>query len=170
MLTRREFLQFVVGGALGAVFSPLPWRIADEMVLFSQRWTYQAPDGEESWTKALCQLCPGGCGLRVRKIDNRVVSVKGDLVNPINQGGLCPLGASSVQLLYGEKRRVRKPLKQENGRWKEIEWDEALDILAQKLREFREKERKLYLSLYRWLWSWFDVRFNKKILSIIWHT
>ena len=146
MLTRREFLQFVVGGALGAVFSPLPWRIADEMVLFTQRWTYQAPDGEESWTKALCQLCPGGCGLTVRKIDNRVVSVKGDSLNPVKEGGLCPLGASSVQLLYGEKRRVVKPLKQEGGRWKEIEWNEALDILAQKLREFREKRESYTLA------------------------
>jgi anaerobic selenocysteine-containing dehydrogenase len=142
MFTRREFLHFVVGGALGTVFSPLPWRIADEIVLFTQRWTCQAPPGKEQWTHALCQLCPSGCGLRVRKIDQRAVQVEGDPFHPINRGGLCPLGASSIQLLYGEKRRVKKPLKRGGakgkGEWEEIEWKTALNILTKKLEELRE--------------------------------
>jgi len=142
MLTRREFLQFVVGGAIGSLFSPLPWRLADEMALFSQRWTYQAPDGKETWDYTLCQLCPGGCGLKVRKIDERVVKVEGNLLNPVSRGGLCPLGMASVQLLYGDERRIKKPLKRAGAKgedkWQEIGWDDALKILAQKLEELRE--------------------------------
>jgi len=141
MLTRRDFLKFVVGGAVGTLFSPLPWRMADEMVLFSQTWTYQPPKGKEKWVYTLCQLCPGGCGLKVRKIDDRVVKIEGNQLNPVNRGGLCPLGASSVQLLYGEHRRVKKPLKRVGergeGKWEEIEWSTALNILTQKLQELR---------------------------------
>ncbi len=141
MLTRRGFLQFIVGGALGTVFSPLPWRMADELVLFSQRWTPQGAPGEESWTYTICQLCPGGCGLKVRKIDDRVVKVEGSLLNPISQGGICPLGAASVQYLYEEKIRVKKPLKRTGnrgeGKWQEISWSEAIDLLTNKLKELK---------------------------------
>ncbi len=141
MLTRRGFLQFIVGGVLGTVFSPLPWRMADELVLFSQRWTPQGAPGEESWTYTICQLCPGGCGLKVRKIDDRVVKVEGSLLNPISQGGICPLGAASVQYLYEEKIRVKKPLKRTGnrgeGKWQEISWSEAIDLLTNKLKELK---------------------------------
>ncbi len=140
MLTRRGFLQFVVGGALGAVFSPLPWRIADELVLFSQRWTPQGAPGDESWCYSICQLCPGGCGLKVRKISERVVQVEANPLSPINRG-VCPLGAASVQYLYGDKRRIKKPLKRTGkrgeGKWQEIEWAEALNLLTSKLNDLK---------------------------------
>ncbi|HDD35264.1 MAG TPA: hypothetical protein ENF30_00530 [Candidatus Desulfofervidus auxilii] len=142
MLTRRDFLQFIVGGTIGTLFSPLPWRMADEMALFSQRWTYQPPKGKENWVHAVCQLCPGGCGLKVRKIDERVVKIEGNSLNPINRGGLCPLGAAGIQLVYGDHRRIKKPLKRVGKRgedkWEEIEWSMALNVLLERLQELRK--------------------------------
>ena len=37
-IDRRDFLKFVLGGAVGTVFSPLPWVSMDEVAKWSQRW------------------------------------------------------------------------------------------------------------------------------------
>jgi anaerobic selenocysteine-containing dehydrogenase len=69
------------------------------------------------------------------------VKVEGSLLNPISQGGICPLGAASVQYLYEEKIRVKKPLKRVGnrgeGKWQEISWSEAIDLLTNKLKELK---------------------------------
>lgn len=139
-IDRRSFLSFAIGGAAGTALSPLPWKLTDDLSIWTQAWPWTPvpPDGEASYVNSTCSLCSGGCGITVRKIDNRVVKIEGMKGHPVNDGGICVLGLSGAQLLYGPMR-VKAPLKKMNGRFREISWDAAIAEISQKLGDLRVK-------------------------------
>src|SRR5512137_199487 len=130
-IDRRSFLSFVIGGAAGTALSPLPWKITDDLSIWSQNWPWTPvpPKGETSYATSTCTLCPGGCGISVRKVDERVVKIEGLKGHPVNDGGVCILGASGTQMLYGPTR-VQAPLKKVDGAWRTISWDQAIGEIA----------------------------------------
>ncbi|MEW6673359.1 MAG: menaquinone reductase molybdopterin-binding-like subunit QrcB [Thermodesulfobacteriota bacterium] len=144
-IDRRSFLSFVIGGAAGTALSPLPYKLTDDLSIWSQNWPWTPvpPDGEVSYVDSTCTLCPGGCGISVRKVDQRAVKVEGMKGHPINDGGLCLLGLSGLQLLYGPTR-VRQPLqrmgRRGEGRWRAISWPEAISQVVAKMRELRSAD------------------------------
>ncbi|MCK4467642.1 MAG: molybdopterin-dependent oxidoreductase, partial [Desulfobacterales bacterium] len=105
-------------------------------------WTPVPEDGEVSHVDSICTLCPGGCGITVRKVNDRAIKIEGMKGHPVNDGGICVLGLSGLQLLYGPTR-VKTPLKRigarGEGRWEKISWDEAIAEVVKKLGELREK-------------------------------
>lgn len=141
---RRSFLSFVIGGAAGTALSPLPWKLMDDSSIWSQMWPWTPvpPDGEVAYEDSTCSLCPGGCGISVRKIDNRAVKIEGKQGHPVNDGGICILGLSGLQMLYGPTR-IKSPMKRigerGEGRWQTISWDEATTLLTEKLSDIRDK-------------------------------
>jgi anaerobic selenocysteine-containing dehydrogenase len=139
-IDRRSFLSFVIGGAAGTALTPLPWKLTDDISIWSQMWPWTpVPEkGEVSVVKSACTLCPGGCGISVRKVDNRVVKIEGLEGHPVNDGSLCTLGLAGAQLLYGP-RRIKTPLKKVTGRFVEISWEDALAEVTEKLAELRTK-------------------------------
>jgi anaerobic selenocysteine-containing dehydrogenase len=143
-IDRRSFLSFAIGGAAGIHLSPLPWKLMDDVSIWSQNWPWTPvpEDGEVSYVNSTCTLCPGGCGISVRKIDDRAVKIEGMKDHPVNDGGLCILGLSGLQLLYGPTR-VKTPLKRKGkrgaGKWEKISWDKAISEIVQKLSKLRSK-------------------------------
>jgi anaerobic selenocysteine-containing dehydrogenase len=141
---RRSFLSFVIGGAAGTALSPLPWKLMDDSSIWSQMWPWTPvpPDGEVVYEDSTCSLCPGGCGISVRKVDNRAIKIEGKPGHPINDGSICILGLSGLQMLYGPTR-VKSPMKRigerGQGKWQQISWDEAVAILTEKLTDIRGK-------------------------------
>ena len=141
---RRSFLSFVIGGAAGTALSPLPWKLMDDSSIWSQMWPWTPvpPDGEVVYEDSTCSLCPGGCGISVRKVDNRAVKIEGKQGHPVNDGGICILGLSGLQLLYGPTR-IKSPMKRigerGDGKWQKISWDEATAILSEKLTDIRNR-------------------------------
>lgn len=141
---RRSFLSFVIGGAAGTALSPLPWKLIDDSSIWSQMWPWTPvpPDGEVVYEDSTCSLCPGGCGISVRKVDNRAVKIEGKKGHPVNDGGICILGLSGLQLLYGPTR-IKTPMKRVGergeGKWRKISWDEATAILTEKLTDIRNR-------------------------------
>ena len=142
-IDRRSFLSFVVGGAAGTALTPLPWKLTDDLAIWSQNWPWTPfpPNGEATYVNSACTLCPGGCGITVRKIEDRAVKIEGMAAHPINDGGICILGLSGLQLLYGPTR-VKTPLKRVGnrgeGRWRKISWDTALSEVSATLAELRK--------------------------------
>ena len=137
-LDRRSFLAFALGGAAGTALSPLPWKVTDDISIWSQNWPWilVPAKGAINRTSSACTLCPGGCGISVKKVDERVIKIEGLAGHPVNDGGLCPLGNSGAQLLYGPTR-IRTPLKKIDGRWRKISWQDAIAELAAQLRQLR---------------------------------
>ncbi len=69
----------------------------------------------------------------------QLLQIEGDPDSPVNEGRLCPKGATSMQLAMSA-RRVEKPLYRAPGsdKWQEITWDQMLDRLAQRIKESRD--------------------------------
>lgn len=144
-LNRRNFIKLVVGGAVGINLTPLPWKLTDDIAIWTQNWPWVPvpPVGEFSHLNSICMLCPGGCGIQVRKAGHRAVKIEGRTDYPINPGGICPLGAGGLQLLYNESNRFTGPVKRVGprgaGKFEKITWDEALQELAQRLTALRNQ-------------------------------
>lgn len=140
-LDRRHFLSFGIGTTVGIGLSPLPWKLTDDLSIWTQTWPWTpVPErGEVTYAKTVCTLCDGGCGLSVRKVNNRAVKVEGLDGYPGNDGKACPLGLSAVQLLYGHAV-VKSPMKKVEDRWEEISWGEAVGLVAEKLKVIREED------------------------------
>jgi anaerobic selenocysteine-containing dehydrogenase len=149
-IDRRAFVKLIAGGVGGTLLSPLPWKMADDTAIWSQNWSWRpSPErGAESTVNTICQLCPGGCGIKVKLIARKnAVAIEGNPAHPVNRGGICPLGASGLQFLYGPSR-IETPLHQTGERGdlqtlKPISWEEAVKILAAKLKEMRPHARGL---------------------------
>ena len=144
-VNRRNFIKFAVGGAVGTGLSPLPWKLIDDVAIFSQNfpWVPVPETGEFTKVKSHCSLCPGGCGIEVRKVGNRAVKIEGRTDDPINPGGICPVGMGGLQLLYDENNRFTGPMKRigarGTGKFEPISWDEVLKTLAHRILELRNK-------------------------------
>ncbi len=141
-IDRRCFLSLGVGAAAGVALSPLPWKLLDDSSIWSQNWPWTPvpKDGAASYVHSTCTLCPGGCGITVKKIGDRAVKIEGKAGHPVNNGGVCIMGLSGLQLLYGPTR-VQSPLKRVGergeGKWKEISWQEAIAEVAGTLQKIR---------------------------------
>jgi anaerobic selenocysteine-containing dehydrogenase len=135
---RRSFLSFILGGAAGTALSPLPWKLTDDLAIWTQNWPWTpVPEkGEISFVTSACTLCPGGCGISVKKSAERVIKIEGLKGHPVNDGGLCILGLAGAQLLYGPTR-IRTPLKRINGAWQKISWQDAIAEIVDKLMQLR---------------------------------
>ena len=87
--------------------------------------------------KSACRMCHGGCGVHVHVVDGVIQKVTGDPDSPLNKGELCPKGAAGIDIVY-HPDRLTHPLKRigarGEGRWARIGWDEAYDIIADKLQ------------------------------------
>ncbi|MDY6970879.1 MAG: molybdopterin-dependent oxidoreductase [Thermodesulfobacteriota bacterium] len=146
-LDRRNFIKIVVGGAAGIQLTPLPWKLADDIAIWTQNWPWVPvpPVGEFTHVGSICTLCPGGCGIEVRKVETRAVKIEGRPDYPVNPGGICPLGAAGLQLLYDETIRYTSPMKRVGprgaGKFMDITWDEALDTLADRISGLRDRQR-----------------------------
>ena len=111
------------------------------------------PRGPESFVLSVCTLCPGGCGLRVRRIGERVVKLDGNPLHPVNGGRLCPRGQAALQGLY-HPDRFTGPLRRVGQRgtlqsFERVSWDRALGEIAARLAALREKGRPESLVLVR---------------------
>ncbi len=137
-IDRRSFLSLGIGAAAGTALSPLPWKSADDSSIWTQNWPWTPvpPDGAVTYENSACTLCPGGCGITVCKVDNRVIKIEGMEGHPVNDGRLCALGLSGPQLLYTPVR-IKTPLKKDGGKWREISWNDAISEIATKLSKLR---------------------------------
>jgi formate dehydrogenase major subunit len=94
---------------------------------------------------SICPYCAVGCALLAyTKKDaagkTQLLQIEGDPDSPVNEGRLCPKGATSLQLAVS-RRRVPSPMYREPGatEWKTVSWDFALDRLAQNIKASRDR-------------------------------
>ncbi len=91
--------------------------------------------------KTTCKSCHGGCGVLVTVENGVITHIEGNSDTP-TWGTMCTKGLSSIQHV-GHPDRLRYPLKRAGkrgeGKWKRISWDEALDTVAQKMKESTDK-------------------------------
>lgn len=109
------------------------------------------------WDKAPCRYCGTGCGVEVGVRDGKVVAVRGDEKNPVNQGLLCAKGYHLPAMLYGKDRLTTPQRRDANGTLTDISWEEALDLIASKFSEALQTDGPDAVAMYgSGQWTVFD--------------
>ncbi len=93
--------------------------------------------------RSFCPLdCPDACSLALEVSDGRVARVEGSRVNPLTAGFICAKVRRLPEHLYGHDRvlqpAVRSGPKGERA-FRPVGWEEALELVARRLREVRER-------------------------------
>jgi len=82
----------------------------------------------------ICPYCSCGCGLYLVVKDGKIIGQEPWKEHPINEGSSCPKGKNAYEYIYS-KDRLTVPLIRKNGSLQEASWNEALTLIASKLRE-----------------------------------
>ena len=112
--------------------------------------------GEEAWTertrnlkpktdgcdvaRSICPYCGVGCGQLIFHKEGKLVAIEGDPQSPISRGRLCPKGSDTHEL-HTHPGRLTKVLyrKPFASKWEELELEQAMDMIADRVWETREK-------------------------------
>src|SRR5512139_1207836 len=84
-----------------------------------------------------CTLdCPDGCSLVISTDAQGRVSIHGNPAHPFTAGFTCSKIRDFTRRLRSPSRITRPMLRTGKG-WQPVSWDEALDLCAEKIQEYR---------------------------------
>jgi formate dehydrogenase major subunit len=138
--TRRDFMKISAAGAAAVGVSSLGF---DAAVAEARTVKQELRIKGAKVSHSVCPYCAVGCSLLAytRKNGNGVelLQIEGDPDSPINEGTLCPKGASAMELAVS-RRRLQHPLYRAPGAsdWKRVSWEFVLDKLARKIKAARD--------------------------------
>ncbi len=131
-LSRRGFLKLsaatAVAGTLSVDLNPAKSYAATLPIKYAKE------------TTTICPFCAVGCGIICHTAGGKVINTEGDPDHPINEGTLCSKGAALYQII-NNPARLTKPHYRAPGasEWKQVEWDWALDEIAKRIKDARDK-------------------------------
>ncbi|HKI54348.1 MAG TPA: molybdopterin-dependent oxidoreductase, partial [Anaerolineales bacterium] len=137
-ISRRDFLKLGAAGAgalaVGQMLSP--------KVAQAARATGNINADGDGYISSMCEMCVWRCGLIAKVVGGRVVKLDGNPEHPHSRGNLCPRGQSGLMNTY-DPDRVLTPLirvgKRGEGKFRQASWEEALDLVASKMTEIKNK-------------------------------
>jgi formate dehydrogenase major subunit len=139
-VTRRGLLKLAGAGAGTAAFSALGFDLAEATEVKQQLHIAGATEAH-----SLCPYCAVGCSLIAytrKRADGKteILQIEGDPDSPVNEGRLCPKGASAMSIATSS-RRVDQPLYRAAGEtaWKPVSWDFMMDRLARLIKDSRDR-------------------------------
>lgn len=94
-----------------------------------------------------CPYCAVQCGMNLLVENDHVVGFEPRYDFPVNEGKLCPKGVTAY-LQTHHPDRLEYPLLKRNGMFERISWDEALDLIASKMKEIQGKHGKDAFGIY----------------------
>ncbi len=111
-------------------------------------------DGE--WIPTGCAGCTSWCSKEANVVNGRVVKIRGNRNSKVNGAVSCPRAHLSLQQLY-DPDRIKQPMMRTNtekGRGVDphfvpVTWDEAMDLIADKIIELREQDESHKISVQR---------------------
>jgi len=138
-LTRRAFLKLSAAGTGAAGLTALGFDTAAAVQIAQN---FRIAGARES--HSVCPYCAVGCALVAYTRDNpdgsrQLLQIEGNPDSPVNEGRLCPKGATAMQLAVSA-RRVESPMYRAPGsdHWQKISWDDLLNKLAQRIKDARD--------------------------------
>jgi len=122
--------------------------------------------------KNVCRICSAGCGVNVHVEGGKVVKIEGMPEFPSNEGVLCAKGVAAAKLIHSPDR-ILHPMKRVGhrgeGRWERVSWDEALETIATRLTEIRNRYGPQSLAMYegqQWHWNMGAIVLNRFIHAL----
>ena len=140
-LTRRQLLKAGAGSA-GLALIPFKNPLGFDLRAAKKiQMDFRLAGAKE--VRSLCPYCAVGCSLiaYTKQVNGKtqLLQIEGDPDSPVNEGRLCPKGASAMQLATSS-RRVEKPLYRapNSTKWEEKSWDFMLDKIAKNVKASRD--------------------------------
>jgi formate dehydrogenase major subunit len=141
-LTRRQVLKLGAAGTATIGISTLGFDVAvAEAKTVKQGLRIEGA----TMSHSVCPYCAVGCSLLAytRKNGNgkaELIQIEGNPDSPVNEGTLCPKGASAMELAVS-RRRLQHPLYRAPGAsdWKRVSWNFVLDKLAKNIKAARDR-------------------------------
>ena len=100
--------------------------------------------------RTACSLdCFDACGIVAEIADGRIVRIGGDPEHPITRGALCNKVNHYLRDRFYHPDRQLHPLRRVNGRWRRLAWDDALDLIAEKLTRAKERDGTLAVLYHK---------------------
>jgi predicted molibdopterin-dependent oxidoreductase YjgC len=87
-----------------------------------------------------CPYCGVGCQLSLEVNKGKLVRSVPILENSVNQGQACVKGRFGIAEFVHHPERLTRPLVRRNGELIEVNWDEALDLVADKLGKYKGEQ------------------------------
>jgi anaerobic selenocysteine-containing dehydrogenase len=109
------------------------------------------PAGFTGTRIGVCNLCEAICGIELTIEDGSVTGIRGNDADPLSRGYICPKGVSMADV-YADPDRLRRPLRRvgegADATWEEMDWDEAFDLVAERLAATVEEHGANAVGLY----------------------
>ena len=102
-----------------------------QLVGKGRRWEFKK-------VRTTCPFCGTGCNFDLNVKDGKVIGVTSNADSPINGRALCVKGRFGWDFVHSDKR-LTTPLIKKDGKFVEASWDEALDLVAAKFKELKDK-------------------------------
>ncbi|MFH0822339.1 MAG: nitrate reductase [Pseudomonadota bacterium] len=137
-LTRRELIK-MSAAAFAAAALNIPFR-----------GTAGAEEDIEvdKWIKGACRFCGTGCGVYLGVRGGKVVGIRGNPEAETNFGFLCVKGFKGFLSMYHPDRIKYPAVRQADGKFKRVSWDEALNLVAARFKELQQKHGKDSVAYY----------------------
>jgi formate dehydrogenase major subunit len=140
--TRRDFMKVSATGAAAVSVSALGF---DAAVAQATTVKQELRIEGAKVSRSVCPYCAVGCSLLAYTRNNgngatELLQIEGDPDSPVNEGTLCPKGASTMELAVS-RRRLQHPLYRAPGatKFKRVSWDFILDKLARRIKDARDR-------------------------------
>src|SRR5919201_1009795 len=135
--TRRLFLKILgASGAATAAIGCSSDRV-EKLIPYLVHPDETVPD-VSNYYASTCRECSAGCGVLLETRDGRTFKLEGNPDHPLNRGALCARGQAAVQGLFNPDR-YRGPMIRRNGRLERATWDQALQLMSQRLGELQSR-------------------------------
>lgn len=86
--------------------------------------------------RTVCSYCGVGCNLEVGTKNNEILSIRAPIDAEVNQGHTCLKGRYAWRF-YNHPDRLTTPLIKKDGEFVEASWDEAYDLIVDKLQSLK---------------------------------
>ncbi|MBW3697857.1 twin-arginine translocation signal domain-containing protein [Vibrio sp. T187] len=96
------------------------------------------PSAKTEIKRTICSHCSVGCGIYAEVQNGVWTGQEPAFDHPFNAGGHCAKGAALREHGHGE-RRLKYPMKLENGKWKKLSWDQAIEEIGNKALDIRKE-------------------------------
>ena len=103
------------------------------------------PDEYQVFRNACPRNCYDTCSIKTYVKDGVIQFIEGAPESTFTDGGLCVKGYTYTRRPYSPDR-IKYPMVQDgrrSGKWRRVSWDEAMEMIAKKIMELKEKDGSL---------------------------
>src|SRR5687767_5203 len=94
-----------------------------------------------------CNLCEAICGIEITVGADQRLDIRGDKDDPLSRGYICPK-AVALQDLHYDQDRLKYPVRRTPQGWQRLEWDQAFDEIARKLKHIHATHGRNSIATY----------------------